>query len=399
MAMSSDNALRVFDADNHYYEALDAFTRHLDPRHGPRVAQWAEVHGRQYLVIGGRVDYSVSNPTFDPIAKPGALMDWFRVNAAGVTVEEALSEREPIPAAYRNRDARLQVMDEQGLEQAWFFPTLGCLYEEQLKDDIEAVGLLFDAFNRWLEEDWGFAYQDRIFAAPYIPLGDVDTACEMLRWALDRDARLIVMRPAAVHTIRGAIAPTHPHFDRFWSMVAEAGITVVVHASASGHTHHGYTSDTYSTGFDDPHRSIWYGLHQERPIFDFLASLLVERFFERYPTIRVASIENGARFLDELVAKMSSIKRRHAAMFKEDPVELLRNNVWIAPFWEDDVNEVLNVMGPDRVLFGSDWPHVEGLVQPLDYLGEIAHLAPDVQAKILGDNVRYLNQPSRQPVG
>ena len=30
----------VFDADNHYYEALDAFTRHLDPALGPRVIQW-----------------------------------------------------------------------------------------------------------------------------------------------------------------------------------------------------------------------------------------------------------------------------------------------------------------------------------------------------------------------
>ena len=31
----------VFDADNHYYEALDAFTRHLDPTLGPRVIQWS----------------------------------------------------------------------------------------------------------------------------------------------------------------------------------------------------------------------------------------------------------------------------------------------------------------------------------------------------------------------
>ena len=42
----------VFDADNHYYEALDAFTRHLDPSLGPRVIQWADVGGRRYHVLG-----------------------------------------------------------------------------------------------------------------------------------------------------------------------------------------------------------------------------------------------------------------------------------------------------------------------------------------------------------
>ena len=50
------------------------------------------------------------------------------------------------------------------------------LYEELLKHDPVAVCATFRAFNRWLEEDWGFAYRDRIFAAPYLTLADVDWA-------------------------------------------------------------------------------------------------------------------------------------------------------------------------------------------------------------------------------
>ena len=34
------------------------------------------------------------------------------------------------------------------------------------------------------------------------------------------------------------------------------------------------------------------------------------------------------------------------------------------PFWEDDVTEVSELMGPDHVIFGSDWPHIEGLPHP-----------------------------------
>ena len=52
---------RAFDADNHYYEALDAFTRHLDPTLGPRVIQWAEIDGRKYHVLGGRVSRAVTS--------------------------------------------------------------------------------------------------------------------------------------------------------------------------------------------------------------------------------------------------------------------------------------------------------------------------------------------------
>ena len=98
-------------------------------------------------------------------------------------------------------------MDAQGLAKVWLFPTLGMLYEEALKHDPGAVVLLFRAFNRWLAEDWGMAYGDRIFAAPYITLADVDEAVAELEWALDQDARTVVMRAAAPTTASGPLSP------------------------------------------------------------------------------------------------------------------------------------------------------------------------------------------------
>ena len=194
----------AFDADNHYYEALDAFTRHVDPAMQPRCVQWCEIGGRKYHVVGGYVSHAVVNPTFDPVAKAGAMHDYFRGNPNKLQPYEFLREREPIPAAYRDRDARVAQLDEHGLEAAWLFPTLGVLYEELLKHDIEAVTTLFSGFNRWLDDDWGFAYQDRLFAAPYLTLADLDWAIRELEWVLERGARTIVMRPAVPHTRRGA---------------------------------------------------------------------------------------------------------------------------------------------------------------------------------------------------
>ena len=105
----------VFDADNHYYEALDAFTRHLDPAWGPRTVQWAEIDDRKYHVVGGRVSRAVVNPTFDPVAKPGVLRDYFRGNPNGDNPIELLKARDRISPAYRDRDARVAQLDDHGL--------------------------------------------------------------------------------------------------------------------------------------------------------------------------------------------------------------------------------------------------------------------------------------------
>ena len=198
--MSRELTFEPFDCDNHYYESEDAFTRHVPEEMKARVVQWAEVDGRKYHVVGGKLSKAVTNPTWDPIAKPGALHKYFRGNPEGKNPMEYLKDREPLPAAYIDRDARLEIMESQNLESIWLFPTLGVLYEELLKDDTQAVVALMRGFNRWIEEDWGFDYKEKIFASPYISLMDIDQAVSELEWCLEKGARTIVMRPAPVWT-------------------------------------------------------------------------------------------------------------------------------------------------------------------------------------------------------
>jgi predicted TIM-barrel fold metal-dependent hydrolase len=384
----------VIDADNHYYEALDAFTRHLDPRHGERVVQWCQINGRSYHVLGGRVNHAVVNPTFDPVSPPGAMADYFRGNPSGRNPLEFLKEREPIRPAYRDRDARLATMDEQGLEQIWLYPTLGMLYEEALREDPGAVALLFQAFNRWVEGDGGYGYQGRIWAAPYISLADVDVACAELERAVGLGARSVVMRAAAPTTAAGQLPASDEAFDPFWARLQEAGIPLVVHAGDAGPTvMPGYAGGSFSTSFKGAGRPRITQLTMERSIHDFLASLLFDQLFDRFPGLRVASVENGAQFLPGLLSGLASASRKMPGYWEADPVETFKEHVWINPFWEDDVHQVLEVMGPERVLFGSDWPHIEGMPAPLDYLVELKDVAPDVQRRVLRDNALELMAP------
>jgi hypothetical protein len=392
-AIAGELGFQPFDCDNHYYEAMDAFTRHLDPALGSRVVEWCEVNGRKYQVVGGRVFRGVVNPTFDPVAPAGALHDYFRGNPDGRQPWEFLAARERINPAYRDADARRAAMDAQGVGSIWLFPTLGMLYEEALKHDPEGVTLAFTAFNRWLLEDWGFGADGRIFAGPYLSLADVDWACSELDWAVANGARVVVMRAGAPVTATGVRSPFDPMFEPFWARLDAAGIPLVIHAGDTGYSSNGYADDGFSSSFSGGWKPTIKSFAIERAAADFVITSVFEKLFDRYPNIRMASVENGSGFLADTFKKLSSTHHKMPGYFDEHPAETLRRHWWINPFWEDDVTEVVELMGADRVVFGSDWPHIEGMPQPLDYVDELKTFDDDTRRKILLDNVQGLNTP------
>jgi predicted TIM-barrel fold metal-dependent hydrolase len=306
---------------------------------------------------------------------------------------EYLKDREPLPAAYVDRDARLEIMESQNLESIWLFPTLGVLYEELLKDDLQAVVALMHGFNRWIEEDWGFDYKEKIFASPYISLMDIDQAVSELEWCLEKGARTIVMRPAPIWTQGGQLSPGDPVIDPFWSRVNEAGITTVIHAGDSGYSSQGYAEDAFGSSMTGRYRPSIKAFSIERAAHDWLITMSMERMYTRFPNLRIASVENGADYLDMLFRKLKQQAKKSPSWFDEDPVELFRQHVWMNPFWEDNVYEIIELMGADHVIFGSDWPHIEGMPTPLDYLEEVKNLNDGDLQLVMRDNTRYLNVP------
>lgn len=394
LEVSKSLGYRPFDCDNHYYEALDAFTRHLDPKLGPRCVQWAEIGGRKYHVVGGRVSRVVANPTFDPVSPAGSMHDYFRGNPDRKSPLEFLAEREPIRPEYRNRSARIATLESHGLQGIWLFPTLGMLYEELLKHDPGAVSLTFSAFNRWLLDDWGFGREGTIFGAPYISLAEPEWACRELDWALDEGARVIVMRAAAPFTAMGPVSPFDGQFDAFWSRVNEAGIVVVIHAGDSGYSSNGYADDRFTASFSGGGwKPSIKSFAIERAAADFVITSVFEKLFHRFPRIRMASVENGSAYLADTFKKLDATDHKMPGYFGENPVDILKRHWWINPFWEDNVNEIVSLMGADRVIFGSDWPHIEGMPQPLHYVSELASLSEADRRRILLDNVVELSSP------
>ena len=393
--MTANGTVQVFDADQHYYEPLDAFTRHLPAGWEERTVQQATINGRVRFIVGGRVNTTISNPTFDPIVRPGAMVDYFRGNPDKIKLADCLKQREPLPDYYRNRDARIRKMDEQRVHATWMLPTIGMAYEEMLQEDPEAAGVAFRSFNRWLLDDWGFNYQDRIFGTPYLAFGDVDAAAAEVDWALGEGARVFVVRPCGVYTSDGWLSPSDPRFDPIWARVNEAKATVVPHVGEVG----GAGLDRYrrhQSGIirqEAPPLQVAVG--HERAIANYLGAVTCDKLFERFPDVRIASVENGAEFLPLLLAGLNRANFQRPGYFKDHPVESFKEHVWVAPFWEDVLSDAVKLIGAERVLFGSDWPHPEGMVEPRDFdkiVGELDD--PSAIQKIMHDNTAELTNIS-----
>ncbi len=384
----------AFDADNHYYEAVDAFTRHLDPKMAKRTMQWAEIDGKQRLLVAGRVNRFIPNPTFDPVARPGALDEYFRGHKAGDDLRSAFGDLDPISPAYRNRDARLALMDEQGIEGCFLFPTLGVGMEQALVHDPEAAHAAFHAFNEWLDEDWGFNYRDRIFTAPYFTLLDPDRAVAEIDWALGRGARVIVMRAGPVQTPGMFRSPGDPVYDPFWARINDAGITVAYHSGESGY--HRYAEEWGESGEmeafrQNPFKTI---TSADRPIYDLVTALICHGVLARHPNVRIATIESGSEWVPVLAKKMKKVYGQVPNAFPSgDPTETLRERVWVSPYYEDNLLELKDTLGSGNIIFGSDFPHAEGLADPVAFAKELDGFTDDEIRLVMRENALGLSKP------
>ena len=382
---------RPFDADNHFYEPIDSFTRHLDRKFVDRGVKPIQDGKRVKVLMGGKVNTFIPNPTFDPIIVPGCLDPLFRGQIPEGVDPRSLFQVEPLSnhPEYQGRDDRIRVMDEQGLGAALLFPTFGCGVEEALKDDIPATMASLSAYNRWLEDDWGFAHQDRLFGVPMISLADPAAAVAEVESLFERGARMVHMRPAPVPAENGTSRSLgNKLHDPVWAALAEAGVPVAFHLGDSGYEARFGPAwggkSTFGFGQNDPLGRV---LSEGRAIHDTVASLVVHGVFTRHPDLRIASIENGSDWIGLLAKHLKKQANQTPHVFAEDPLETLRNHVWTTPYLEEDLTALAELIGVERILFGSDWPHGEGVASPLDFADELGAFDADDRERIMRTNV------------
>jgi len=374
----------LFDADNHYYEPRDCFTRFIEPRYREKAIHVErDGAGRERILVGEKPFTFLANHDFDHAARPGALREMLRRMGTPDYEGQVLLENRP---EFVDREARLALMDAQGIESTFLFPTLAVCVEQFMGDDVEQMYANVRAFNRWLGETWGFDHQGRIYAPPLLSLLDLEHAVEEVETVIAEGAKIIALRPGPAY----GRSPADPYFDPFWARVHEAGVAVAFHIAESGY------NEMMSVWFgEEPrpssHRQSafqWSCFYGDRPIMDTIAALIFHNLFGRYPNLRIASVENGSLFvpyLMKLMDKMGGMGRNGpwiGGRIREKPSQILKRHLFVSPYHEEDIPGLVDVLGASQVLFGSDYPHPEGLASPVDFADGISAL-PEEQIRMI----------------
>jgi predicted TIM-barrel fold metal-dependent hydrolase len=411
--MPADLKFPVFDADNHMYETTDAFTKYL-PAEYTGLIKYVQVNGRTKIALRNVISEYIPNPTFNKVAPPGAQELEFRFknpsakhvvgqgfDLGGTNVDEngkRLAGLPPryieSPPAFFDPEARLALMDEQKIDRAMMWPTLASLLEERLADDPVASAVVVHALNEWMLEHWTFNFENRIFPTPVINLSIVNEAIKELDYVLEHGAKAILIRPATVPDFgsrRRSFALVE--FDPFWSRVQDSGVLVGMHSSDDGYTRFtnewdGRTAEHLPFGKQSNYSAMVGAEH--RSIRDAVFSIVGHGLATRFPDIRFMPVENGSQWVPAAIQAFTKSYEKTPHNWDEDPMIALKRNLVVHPFFEEDVLKIVDQIGPENVVFGSDYPHPEGMADPTMFIEDIDGLPEEQQAAIMGGNLSKL---------
>lgn len=388
----------IFDADSHMYELPEALTKFLPEKFASAV-QFVQIGKRTRIAILNKITEFIPNPTFEKVAAPGAHEKFYSgQNAEGLTLREMQGSAIEAPPASREPRARIEEIDRQGVDAALVYPTLANLVEHSAAEDPELVVAMIHALNQWMLETWGFTHENRLFMTPVITCALVEDARRELEYLVENGAKVVLIKPAPVKGYKGWRSPALPEFDPFWKDVEDAGMPVVLHASQP-------PLDEYINRWEPPSTNNfmtmsafrWLALGH-REVSDMLGSLVCHGTLTRFPKLRIASVENGSSWIHPLFHDLADLNRKMPQNFPEDPIEVFRRNVWVSPFWEGSVADVVQTVGWDKVMFGSDYPHPEGLQEPKGFYKYAEGMDERRAYDFMGDNARrFLGLPVRNP--
>jgi predicted TIM-barrel fold metal-dependent hydrolase len=387
-----------FDADNHMYETRDALTKFV-PREYEGVIKYVDIDGRTKLALNDKISDYIPNPTFNKVAVPGGSgFDVTKANAVrfGEMRGGGLGKMLAMPSAdaFFDPEPRLELMTEMGIDRTLLWPTLASALEERLADDPDAAVAVVHALNEWMHEHWSYVYSDALYATPIISLAAGNQpAIDELEFIAERGAKIFLIRVAPVPTWKGRKSFALPEFDPFWERVQDLGLVVGMHSGDPGY-------NRYVNEWEGIKGEMSISRHARRPspgflvlssekdsLVDAMASIIGHGLATRFPKLKFMPVEFATRWVRPFYEKLQRASEM-TALFDENPVEVFNRNVWVHLFHEPDPKGLIDLGIPvDHLMFGSDFPHPEGMADPLAYAEVVQDLSVEEQELIMGGSL------------
>ncbi|TFG92996.1 MAG: hypothetical protein E4H11_08770, partial [Myxococcales bacterium] len=199
---------------------------------------------------------------------------------------------------------------------------------------------------------------------------------------------------------RGGRSLADPVFDPFWARIDEAGVRVTTHLGPTDYAKYGADwSEDPEAVLRDYGALQWVLYWGDRPAMETVAGMILHGLFSRFPRVRVCIAEQGTVWLPYLLRKMDHAflmgRKARFGTLDRRPSQIFREHFIVAPFPEENVKRVVAEVGVEPIVFGSDFPHGEGLAFPSQYVAAQLQGMPDAEVKaIMRDNLaRFLDLP------
>ncbi len=377
--------LQIIDVDQHLFESRTTWSDYIDPAQRSDALSIADDDaGWPWLTWRG----SHLTPLEVPIPERSALIGEDRLRRLRGERASA-SFDELVPDSYRLAGARLDSLDEFGLDAAVMFPNYGLLWEQRLSSDRDAQRANARAYNRFVADVCNDG-KDRLFGVAHVLLHDPVWAVEEIKRIRAQGVRLAMIAPAPVD----GKPLSHPDFDPVWAAFSDEGVAPVFHVSE----------------FESPLHPAWRAGEQEdgEQLFDSiflylapavaLANLILNGVLERFPRLRIGVVELTASWVPSFLLHIDGASdfyaARHGEPFRrlgERPSAYFLRQVRVAALPYEMPNRLVPKVGDDTFMIGSDWPHAEGVADPMAAAERaVVGLAEPARGNILGANAAWL---------
>jgi predicted TIM-barrel fold metal-dependent hydrolase len=275
-------------------------------------------------------------------------------------------------------DKRLQFLDQEGIESQFLYPSLGLLLDG-LVEDAELAAAHCRAYNTWAL-DVCADHRDRLFPVGHISLRHPPQAVRELERLAKAGIRAVFVGAMPV----SGKSFGHPDFDPVWATAQELDLAVGIHLVV----HPYYLGNEW---YKEPNPGFMFvSMNVIQDPRMALMTMVYGGVFERFPRLRVATIESSsgwvAEWLDRLDYRYSYMG--HTTQMKRPASEYFARNIWISADPEErTLPYMIELVGDDKFFIGSDYPHAEGFVRPIEKARRaLARLPQTSVEKILGDN-------------
>ena len=366
--------MQAIDGDSHFMEPLDLFEKFTDAKYRDRVMRVEkDAAGAQRLVCDGKVmqildvDELLSAVVAYGQKETGRDIDHF---------DQYLVHS----ADWQDMDKRIGFLNAEGIDAQVIYPTLGLLWEGDVDDPFLADALC-RAYNTWAFELCA-THADRLFPAAHISLRDSRLAVAEMQRVAKLGCRTIFL---AAMPIDGR-SWGHPDFDPVWAAAQDLDLSVGIHLAANKE----YTGSQFYRDRDPGFMYVTMNIIQDPR--QCLTTMLYDGVFERFPKLRVATIEAMAGWVGEWLERFEYRYKymKVTSRMKRSPREYFARNVWINGDPEEQMFPlIVPLAGDDKFFVGSDYPHAEGFVEPMKKARDLLSALPDASVrKILVENAR-----------